>query len=182
MDLNDEIKIYDEDFVNFRFKQYCQMIKDRLDNHEKPHDRRYNQGFFIPTRPGKCGNIVSLSEPQPIIYRSGWEKSFCESCDSTDAIIYWASECVKILYPNPLTNKMSFYVPDFIIKYIDKSGQLKKEMIEIKPMKESKLSEAGNGYDRLMIAKNAMKWQAAINFCNKRGYKFRVLTDNSFNF
>lgn len=174
------IRVYDDDYVKFKYKQYCNLIKDKLRTHQTPHDKRYHQGFFVPTRPAKCGNVMETSEVQPVIYRSGWEKQFCEYCDTTDSIIFWMSEPIKILYKNPIQNRMSFYVPDFIIHYIDKSKKLHKVMIEIKPMKEASLKEASNGYDRLMIAKNAMKWQSAINFCKKRGYEFKVLSDGVF--
>lgn len=174
------ITVYDDDYVKFKYKQYCNLVKQKLHDHQKPHDRRYKQGFFVPTRPAKCGNIMATSEVQPIVCRSGWEKQFCEYCDETDSIIFWMSEPIKILYKNPIKNRMSFYVPDFVIHYLDKNKKLVKMMIEIKPLKEASLKEASNGYDRMMLAQNVMKWQSAIEYCKKRDYIFKVLTDNSF--
>lgn len=172
------IRVYDDDYVKFKYKQYCNLIKDKLRTHQTPHDRRYHQGFFVPTRPAKCINIMEMPEPTAIVYRSGWEKTFFEKCDSTDSILRWGSEIVKILYKNPIKNKMSFYVPDVYIEYLDKSKKLRKMLIEIKPMNQTKLREASNGYDRLQFAINTMKWASCIEFCKKRGIEFKVIGAN----
>ena len=127
----------------------------------------------------KVINIMETSEPQPIVYRSGWEKQFAEWCDSTDAIIRWGSEVIRILYKDPIKNKMSFYTPDFYIEYLDNNKKLKKVLIEIKPLKETTLKESSNGYDKLMVAKNSMKWAAAINYCKKRDIEFKVMHERN---
>lgn len=163
-----------------RFKLYCQTIKDKIKNGQKPHNERYKQGFFIPKNPKKCMNIMETNEPQPIVFRSGWEKDFLNWLDKTDSITRWGSEIVKILYKDPIRNKETFYIPDAYFEVVDKSQKLKKYLIEIKPIKETKLKEASNGYDKLMVAKNAMKWASAIQFCKKRGIEFKVLSDSYF--
>lgn len=162
--------------AEIRYKLYCQTIKERIKNGQKPHNERYKQGFFIPRNPEKCMNIMETNEPQPIVYRSGWEKDFANWCDTTPAITRWGSEIVKILYKDPIRNKETFYIPDFYFEAIDRQKKLQKYLIEIKPMKESTLKEASNGYDKLMVAKNAMKWASAIQFCKKRGITFKVMT------
>jgi len=172
------VRLYDDDFVKFKYKQYCNLIKDKLKTHQKPHDKRYHQGFFVPSRPAKCINIMEMPEPTAIVYRSGWEQTFFQKCDETDAIIRWGSEIVKILYRNPIKNKMSFYVPDIYMEYLDKNKKLRKMLIEIKPMNQTKLKEASNGYDRLQFAINTMKWASCIEFCKKRGIEFKVMGAN----
>jgi len=179
MDVIDSRPMFDESYAKMRYTQYIRLVNDKLKKHQKPHDRRYKQGFFIPKRPIKCINIMETNEPQPIVYRSDWERQFCEWADSTTAITRWGSEIIKILYPNPLKNRMSFYEPDFYIEYIDNNKKLRKKLIEIKPLKEATLSEASNGYDRLMVAKNAMKWKAAIEYCKKRGIEFQVMHERN---
>lgn len=174
------VRVYDDDFVKFKYKQYCNLIKQKLNDHQKPHDKRYHQGFFVPSKPAKCINIMEMPEPTAIVYRSSWEKIFFEKCDDTNSIIRWGSEIVKILYRDPIRNRMSFYVPDVYVEMIDASKKMKKLLVEIKPMKEASLKEASNGYDRMMVAKNAMKWAAAIDFCKKRGIEFKVMSDNAF--
>jgi hypothetical protein len=162
-----------------RYKQYIALIEDKLKKHQKPHNRKWKQGFIIPKKPLKCINIMETNEPQPIVYRSGWEKQFAEWCDSTDAIIRWGSEIIRILYKDPIKNKMSFYTPDFYIEYIDNEKKLRKVLIEIKPLKETTLKESSDGYDKLMVAKNSMKWASAIEYCKKRGIEFKVMHERN---
>jgi len=158
---------------NIKFEEWKRMIEETIKK-KKIHNRKYKQGYFIPKNPEKCINVMETN--QPIVYRSGWEAQFCDWLDKTTAVISWGSECLKILYPNPLTGKMSFYFPDFYIIYIDSQGKLHKELIEIKPMNQSRLNETHNAKDKLEYVKNLKKWEAALHFCEKRDIKFRVLT------
>ena len=162
-----------------RYKQYIALIEDKLKKHQKPHNRKWKQGFIIPKKPLKCINIMETNEPQPIVYRSGWEKQFAEWCDSTDAIIRWGSEIIRILYKDPIKNKMSFYTPDFYLEYLDNEKKLRKVLVEIKPLKETTLKESSDGYDKLMVAKNNMKWASAIEYCKKRGIEFKVMHERN---
>lgn len=162
-----------------RYKQYISLIEDKLKKHQKPHNRKWKQGFIIPKKPLKCINIMETNEPQPIVYRSGWEKQFAEWCDSTDAIIRWGSEIIRILYKDPIKNKMSFYTPDFYLEYLDNEKKLRKVLVEIKPLKETTLKESSDGYDKLMVAKNSMKWASAIEYCKKRGIEFKVMHERN---
>ena len=72
------------------------------------------------------------------------------------------------------------YVPDFLIVYMDKNDQKHVEIVEIKPASEvpgykaKRLSEA----TKLAQAINAAKWHAAAIYCAKRGWKFRVATED----
>ena len=61
-----------------------------------------------------------------------------------DILIYlkWASENVKIPYRNPLTGKITNYVPDFMIQYQDKNGKTLVELIEIKPKSQTIIENA----------------------------------------
>ena len=164
----------------FRYNKYKQMIEERIKKHQVPHNKKFKQGFYIPKRPLKCMNIMETQEPQPIIWRSSWEQKFCQFCDETQSITRWGSEILSILYKDPIRNKMAYYFPDFYVEYIDNNKALKKVLIEVKPLKEATLSEAKNGYDRLMVSKNAMKWKAAIEFCKKRGIDFKVMHEHNF--
>ena len=122
---------------------------------------------------------METNEHQPIVYRSGWEQQFAQWCDSTPAIYRWGSEIIRILYKDPIKNKMSFYTPDFYIEYLDDLKRVRKVLIEIKPLKETSLKETSNGYDKLMVIKNSMKWAAAIQYCKKRGIEFKVMHERN---
>ena len=76
-------------------------------------------------------------------YRSSWEFTFCTFCDKNESVIQWASEAIHISYRNPFTNKMTIYVPDFLMVYVDAAGKQHAEVIEVKPVKETTLEAAG---------------------------------------
>lgn len=177
--LNNNLQNIDLQYASIRYNQYIDTINYKLKNHQKPHNNRWKQGFFIPKHPLKWINIMETSEPQPIIYRSGWEKQFDEWMDNTSAVFRCGAEVIRILYKDPIKNKMSFYTPDAYIEYLDNDKKLRKVLIEIKPLKETTLKESSNGYDKLMVAKNAMKWQSAIEYCKKRNIEFKVMHERN---
>lgn len=129
---------------------------------------------FIPKNPGKY-----LGNPNMIICRSSWELSVCKFFDSHPSIYKWGSEEISIPYVKPTDGKVHRYYPDFIVVYKDKEGNLLKELIEVKPMKETVLTERSSNYDKISIAVNHAKWAAAEAFCAQNGMKFRVLTEQS---
>lgn len=171
------VKVFDDDYVKARYTQYCKIVEQKLKDHQKPHDRRYKQGFFIPKRAGKCINVMETLEPQPVIYRSSWELDCCNWFDENKSVLRWGSEIVNILYKDPIKNKTSFYVPDFYAEILDKNCKIQKYLLEVKPLKEATLKESQNGYDKLMVIKNSFKWQSAIQFCKKRNMIFKVITE-----
>ena len=46
-----------------------------------------------------------------------------------------------------------------------------------KPEKETVLKKKSSVYDRVAIAINESKWDAAKAFCNKHGFIFEVMTE-----
>ena len=110
-------------------------------------------------------------------YRSSWELSFMQFCDRNPHILKWGSEMIKIPYRNPLTGKHTVYVPDFIIQYMDKNGNMNVEVIEIKPSGQSAITENQNGKERAIVAVNYAKWDAAQKWCQRQGLTFRVITE-----
>ena len=169
----------DLNYAATRYREYVALIEDKLRKHEKPHNKRWKQGFFLPQHPLKWINIMETQETQPIVFRSGWEKQFYEWMDSTPAIYRCGVEIIKILYKDPIKNRMSFYIPDAYMEYLDNLKRPRKVLVEIKPLKEASLKESSNGYDKLMVAKNAMKWSAAIQYCKKRGIEFKVMHEHN---
>lgn len=80
---------------------------------------KWAQGKFKLSNPAK---YVGNKTPT---YRSSWEFQFMQFCDNNPSIVEWASEAIKIPYRNPITGKNTIYVPDFLIVYVDKTGQKK---------------------------------------------------------
>lgn len=116
-----------------------------------------------------------------IIARSSWEKVFFRMLDSPNkSILYWSSESITIKFINPFTKKVSSYIPDLFIVYIDRTGKKHAEVIEIKPLAENGMVK----YDGKMTARlklirelNMAKWAAAFKWCAKNGMTFRICTE-----
>lgn len=134
--------------------------------------KKYASDIYTPTYPEK---YVGPSEPR---YRSSWELTFMRWLDNHPNVVSWASEPIKIPYMNPVTRKASIYIPDFLMVYVDKQGTRHQEVVEVKPAKETLLSEAKTRGDKLRHAMNMAKWQAAGAYCKKHGLKFRVINEN----
>lgn len=135
--------------------------------------RKWMQGKYIIKNPEKyAGNNTPT-------YRSSWEFAFCKFCDENANIISWASESIKIPYRNPLTGRSTVYVPDFLVVYLDKYGQQRTELVEIKPSSQTTMEAAGkNRQNKAAVAVNRAKWQAANAWAKRMGITFRVATES----
>ena len=112
-------------------------------------------------------------------YRSSWEWSFMNFCDTNENVQKWASEAVQIPYRDPLTGRHTIYVPDFFIQYVDKNNRTHVELIEIKPASQAILERVGkNKYNQAQFVKNQAKWAAANIWCKQQGIKFRIVSEN----
>ena len=129
---------------------------------------------FIPRNPGKY-----MGNPNNIFCRSSWELVVCKFFDTHPSIYKWSSEEIRIPYIKPTDGKVHHYFPDFLVVYKDKDGNMLKELIEVKPLKETVLTEKSSNYDKMNILINRAKWDAAEAFCAQHGMTFRVLTEAS---
>jgi hypothetical protein len=133
---------------------------------------KFAKGKFTPKNPEK---YIGIKSPT---YRSSWEFAFMNFCDSHPSIQKWASESIKIPYQNPLTKRVTVYVPDFFIQYLDKNNKLISEVIEIKPQNQQLLEKVGRNTARqAQFVVNQYKWVAATAWCKGHGLTFRVLNE-----
>jgi len=135
----------------------------------------------MPTAKGKFNlkNPEKYAGKRAPVYRSSWEWAFMTMCDNHPGIISWASESVRIPYKNPMTNRNTFYVPDFLIVFQDKHGNKRAELIEVKPKKETSLQEAGrNKITQARAISNMAKWEAARIWCKQNNLVFRIVTED----
>tara|TARA_B100001996_G_scaffold326763_1_gene273326 strand:- start:943 stop:1380 length:438 start_codon:yes stop_codon:yes gene_type:complete len=122
-------------------------------------------------------------DPTKIIYRSLWERKFMQYCDSNTNILEWGSEEMYVWYRSPIDNRAHRYFPDFYIKVREKTGKIKRYIIEVKPKRQTtppaKPKRQTKGYLReaFEFAKNKAKWNAANEWCVDRGYEFKILTE-----
>lgn len=118
----------------------------------------------------------------PITARRNWERDFMVFCDMNDDVLEWASEPVidgrmGLPYRCPLTGRQTIYIPDFLVTIRDAKGHIHKKLVEIKPLHEAVLEYTRNDKDRDTLTKNLAKWEAARQWCERRGIEFVVMTE-----
>lgn len=145
--------------------------------------QNFSQGYFTPTNPGKyIGDITK------IVYRSSWELQFNKFLDSNTNILNWASEPFPIKYIKPTDNKIHEYWPDYYIKYMNNSGAVIEELVEVKPKKQTQPSTSRVSrhrlYENLTFAINTAKWESAVRYCEQikqqtgRDIQFRIISED----
>ena len=134
---------------------------------------KFARGKFAMKHPEK---YVGTKVPT---YRSSWEWTFMNFCDNNKSVQKWASEAVQIPYRDPLTNRQTVYVPDFLIVYVDKTGKKHAEIVEIKPSNQTVLEQVGKNFGRQMqYVKNMAKWEAARAYAKQMNINFRIINEN----
>tara|TARA_B110001454_G_scaffold180327_1_gene173901 strand:- start:574 stop:993 length:420 start_codon:yes stop_codon:yes gene_type:complete len=114
-----------------------------------------------------------------IIYRSGWELKFMKHLDRQPEILRWSSEEVVIPYKSPLDGKWHRYYPDFWVK-----TSKNEILIEIKPKKQTKAPKLNPSHKRRYLKEvriwgiNEAKWKAAEEFCENRGWRWEIMTED----
>lgn len=140
--------------------------------------RKYKQGYFKPINPSKY-----RGDPTNIIYRSGWEKLVMISLDKNPNVLEWGSEELVIPYISPIDGKIHRYYPDFLVKVLGKDGNIRHQVLEIKPLSETKPPKKRKKITESYVyavqtwGKNEAKWKAAQEYCLKRGWTFRIVTE-----
>ncbi len=126
-------------------------------------------------------------DPTNIIYRSLWEKKFMHWCDRNNNVLEWGSEEIIIPYRSPLDLRIHRYFPDFYVKARTKDGRLAKNIIEIKPHKQTLPPKRNKQKSRTFLSEvktynvNAAKWKAARKYCKGKGMNFIILTEHHLN-
>lgn len=140
----------------------------------------------------KTISIASLKHPEKycgkikdsISLRSSWEFAVVNWLDLNEKILSWSSEECVVPYINPLDRRAHRYFMDFYCKYIDKNNKTIEALIEVKPFSQTQkpiltegMSEKSKAYQIQTYIINQAKWEAAKRFCDKRGFKFIILTE-----
>jgi len=137
------------------------------------------KSIYKPSHPEKY-----LGNSSNIICRSSWERTFCRYCDTNPNVVKWASEELAIRYISPVDGRPHRYYPDFLIEVKEKSGKLKKYIIEIKPKKQTlppvKKKRVTKGFiaEAKTYAVNQAKWKAAVDFCKDNLIEFKIITED----
>lgn len=141
----------------------------------KPKNTKKGQLYPRPWTPKNPEKYEG--DPTGIIVRSSWEVRFLNWCDMNKHIVSYSSEEIVIPYLSPIDNKYHRYFPDAKIR-LD-TGQI--YIVEIKPFYQCQKPTTKNKKRYLVEAQtyliNNSKWKYAKEFCSKRGWKFKVITE-----
>ena len=106
-------------------------------------------------------------------------------CDKNENILEWGSEEFFIPYRSPKDNKIRRYFPDFYIKFKERTGKIKRMVVEIKPYKQTQepnknpKKKTKNWMNEVVTyGVNQAKWKAAKEFCEDRQWEFKILTEH----
>lgn len=141
--------------------------------------RKYKQGRYIPVNPKKY-----IGDPTNIIYRSSWEKRMFMKLDESNNVLGWNSEEIVIPYISPVDGKVHRYFVDILVVSKNKVVTL----IEVKPYAQTQPPKVSNRKKQTVInetltyAVNQAKWKAAEEFCSKKGWIFKIVTEKDLNF
>jgi hypothetical protein len=139
--------------------------------------RAYSQGTFVPRNPQKYVGDVSK-----IIFRSSWEKKLMLFFDSNKDVIKWGSEETTVRYYSPVDKKIHTYYLDFTVMYKNADGEIKREIIEVKPYAQTlppkKRKQTKQYINEVMTyATNDAKWKAAREWALDNGFVFKIITE-----
>lgn len=137
---------------------------------------KYYSGRFRPKNiPKYAGDYTKIK------YRSMWERQVFKWCDDQSQVLKWSSEEDIIPYRCKTDGKMHRYFVDLKVTFNTGDTYL----IEIKPKKQTEEPKVRSRKTKKYInevttyAKNISKWEAAEKWCNKRGYKFAIWTEET---
>lgn len=138
--------------------------------------RTLHQGTFKPKHPEKY-----VGDASNIVFRSGWERRMMKFFDEQVNVLKWSSEELIIPYYDPVTGRDRRYFPDFLAEFQDTTGNIITMVIEVKPLKETMPPKKGKGKrvlaEAATYATNSSKFKAAEQFCAKKGWHFKIITE-----
>ena len=141
--------------------------------------RKYTQGIYEVQHKDR---YVGTKDPR---YLSSYELEVFKFLDRAPSVIKWGAEVVVVKYYNEVKQRPARYIVDVYVKYTTRQGELKEELIEIKPLSQVKKPVRGRKrqdvYDEevLTYIQNMNKWTAAKKYAEERKWNFRILTENS---
>lgn len=153
---------------------------------------KYKQGLFIPKNKEK---VIKLNTQGGLFYRSGLEQKMMVYLDNNEDIIHWGAECIKVPYLKTEWNSNlqdyqtteHTYYPDFYFELKNKDGSISKTIAEVKPKSETvepKINENLTAkqlknleYALKMYNKNLSKWKYMIEYCDRKGFQFIIITE-----
>jgi hypothetical protein len=147
-----------------------------------PYNKNCETRIYRPIHPEKYEGDV-----RHIVSRSSYEHHFMRWCDLNPSVLQWSSETVCVPYRSPLDNRVRRYFVDFIIKMVNRKGETKRYLIEVKPDRFTKPPVPPKRKTKRFISEvvqwnvNNAKWAAAKKICQDRGWEFLLVTEQNLN-
>lgn len=153
---------------------------------------KYKQGLFTPVNKNK---LIKTNSHGGVYYRSGLEQKMMIYLDQNDNIKSWGAEHLRIPYEKTEFNSKSgelettthSYFPDFYYELKRSDGNVSRVVAEVKPSSETiepKLPEKATAkqlknfeYSLKMWNKNLSKWKYMIEYCERKGFEFIIITE-----
>ena len=153
---------------------------------------KYRQGLYVPRNLNK---VIKLNSQGGLYYRSGLEQKMMVYLDSNENIIFWGAEHLRVPYVKTewFSESQEFkttehgYYPDFYYELKRSDGSVSRVVAEVKPHSETiepKLQEKPTSkqlknfeYALKMYNKNLSKWKAMIEYCERKGFEFIIITE-----
>lgn len=153
---------------------------------------KYRQGLYVPKNLDK---VIKLNSQGGLYYRSGLEQKMMVYLDSNENIIFWGAEHLRVPYVKTewVSETQEFkttehgYYPDFYYELKRSDGTVSRVVAEVKPHSETvepKLQEKPTSkqlknfeYALKMYNKNLSKWKAMIEYCERKGFDFIIITE-----
>ncbi len=136
------------------------------------HEKGWKQGLYVLVNPEKY-----LGNKDFIRYMSGWEKEMHRFLDYNEDVLQWCSEPIAIPYIKPTDGQVHKYIPDYYVKYRDKYGKIREEILEVKPRSQCVLREGMSQTEMVDFAINQAKWKYAREWCAMRGLGFTIISE-----
>jgi hypothetical protein len=98
-------------------------------------------------------------------------------------VLTWSSEETIIPYISPIDGIAHRYFVDFKATIRNKNGEVTTYLIEVKPAKYTKAPKEPKRKTKKYVEEvcmwltNQAKWEAAKKFCDRKGYKFIIITE-----
>jgi hypothetical protein len=158
----------------------------------KPNNSQYHQGLYVPKNKDK---VIKLNSQGGLFYRSGLEQKMMIYLDNNEKISMWGSENLKVPYTKTewLSEAQEYktsehtYYPDFYYELKREDGSISKVVAEVKPysetiepvLKQNPTAKQLKNFEYAlkMYNKNLSKWSYMIDYCQKKGFEFIIITE-----
>lgn len=154
---------------------------------------KWHQDWYIIKNPQKY-----IGNKEKVFFKSNLENRVMFYLDNNSNIIRWSYEQNPIPYLRPMfeSGKLHHieernYFLDFYCEVKERDGSINKYLLEIKsksetlpPIRPKKMSS--KAYQRYQnacqtYAINMNKWKSAKKYCDDKGWKFKIITDDLIN-